>query len=214
MDADTMRKIDEAWNAYFYPGTNVLKNKLGITDYDELHRKEAEITFEKLVELQENPIKGTFNKEHLFAIHKYLFDDLYEWAGQVRTVDMQKKEMFLNYNRINDFLDEELRMMNEEVNNVISANSLAYFLTRYFSELLFIHPFREGNGRSIREFLSQFVLEKTPSLPCGPMEIDWSLMDSEGMLENIDMIRVFPGFYEIQFMKGLVKCEEEKTHSH
>ncbi len=61
------------WNEYFIPGTNVLKNKLGITSKEELERKEIEITFEKLVELYQHPIDMDFNTAHLRAIHYYLF---------------------------------------------------------------------------------------------------------------------------------------------
>ena len=77
-------EIDEIvarWNSYFIPGTNVLKNKLGITNNEELKQAEADITFTKLAELYDNPIEGNFDSEHLKAIHRYLFKDIYSFAG-------------------------------------------------------------------------------------------------------------------------------------
>ena len=73
----------ERWNSYFYPGTQVLKNKLNITNGDELKEKEAQISFEKLVELYENPIIGKFDSNHLRDIHRFIFEDLYDWAGEL-----------------------------------------------------------------------------------------------------------------------------------
>lgn len=70
------------WNDYFIPGTNVLKNHLGIVDKEKLADKEAEITFYKLMQLQLNPIDMGFGVDHLKQIHSYLFEDIYPFAGK------------------------------------------------------------------------------------------------------------------------------------
>ena len=205
------QRNEKAWEEYLYPNSNVLRNKLNIEDYDELHKKEAEISFEKLVFLHDNPIVGNFDKKHLCDVHKYIFDELYEWAGKYRMVDMKKKDIFLHYGYIDKYLETELELMNKDILKVSSKDALACLLTRYLCELLFIHPFREGNGRCIREFLSEFVKAKSPNLPCGPLEIDWALMDYEEMNERIEFIRVYPSFYESQFMKALVPATLENN---
>ena len=69
------------WEDYFIDGTDVLKNKLGITEKEELKEKETEITLRKLVELYERPIEGNFDKEHYCNLHKYLFGDIYDFAS-------------------------------------------------------------------------------------------------------------------------------------
>lgn len=199
----------KAWNSYFYPDTETLINKLNIRDYDLLKEKDAEVSFEKLVELYEEPIKCSFDKKHLCAIHHFIFSELYEWAGQYRTVYMQKNNSYFTPTEYIDmYLNEELKLMNEEIKHVNSKQELAYFLATYYVQLLNIHPFREGNGRSIREFLREFVLEKTKNLPCGPMEIDFSQFDGEIVEEAMVLARAFRGPIEEQFNNALVPVEE------
>ncbi|GHU62361.1 hypothetical protein FACS189445_5310 [Spirochaetia bacterium] len=65
---------------YCYPGTTVLKNKLGLKDNDVLLKAEREITSIKLLMLYDMPIEGLFNLDHLCNIHKIIFEDIYEWA--------------------------------------------------------------------------------------------------------------------------------------
>lgn len=74
-----------------YEGTACLINKFNIRDISQLALIEAEITFAKASELEQNPMDGQFDFAHYKAIHKYLFSDLYGWAGEIRTVDMSKK---------------------------------------------------------------------------------------------------------------------------
>ncbi len=198
------------WNSYFYPGTETFKNKLGILDPLELHEKEKEISFEKLVELYENPIKGDFDKKHLCAIHHYLFSDLYDWAGQYRLVYMKKNvSYFASVDRIDIYLEEELKRMNEEIKYVQFEPNLAYFLAKYYVTLINIHPFREGNGRTIREFLRQFVLEKTPSLPCGAMELDFTKINAEKLEKAMAYSQIIRGPIEIEFLNALVPVTKE-----
>lgn len=199
----------ERWNSYFYPGTQVLKNKLNITNGDELKEKEAQISFEKLVELYENPIIGKFDSNHLRDIHRFIFEDLYDWAGEYRIVNMQKQTGFTDYNNIASYLDQELKLMHEEFSRVRSLYTFAMFLSTYYVQLMAIHPFREGNGRSAREFLREFVAEKSKSLPFGPLELDWTRFNGDVMLDNITFALAFRGAIDMEFQKALVNPEEE-----
>lgn len=200
----------EAWDAYFYPGTNTLKNKLDIMDREELKIKDAEISFERLVELYENPIRGNFDKEHLCAIHRYIFGDLYDWAGKYRTVYMQKNNSyFAGVDKIDLYLTEDLNAMREGQKYLDTPGQLAYFLADYYTELLNIHPFREGNGRTIREFLREFVDERSKTMACGPLELDYSRFDGEEVDKAIVYGRAFRGPIERQFFNSLVPKEKE-----
>ena len=86
-----------------YKGTTCLINKLGIKDEKRLSEIEAQVTFAKAVLIESNPIEGSFDFEHFKRIHEFLFCDLYEWAGQIRTVDISKKRTkFLSAASIED----------------------------------------------------------------------------------------------------------------
>ena len=209
---EKLEEINRLWDSYFFSGTNTLRNKLGIYDYDELKQKEAEITFEKLVELYINPIQGNFDVEHWKNIHKYLFEDIYDWAGEYRYVNMQKETGFTDVHSIDYYLNGELKLMNAEINNIYSVQSLAAFLAEYYAHLMAIHPFREGNGRSCREFLREFISEKTKNLPTGPYELDWTRFDGDVVLENIKFSMVFRSQIENEFYKALVPVEPEEKN--
>ncbi len=210
-DFEYPEEYEKAWNAYFYPGTTTLKNKLGITDYDELNKKDAEISFEKLAELYLEPIQGDFDKEHLKDIHRYLFDELYDWAGEYRNVYMKKAETyFTSEDKIDAALDYDLDILNRDILQVHSKFELADFLARNYINIQHIHPFREGNSRTIREFFRQFVLEKTPLLPMGPMELDLTEMDPEVMNTARKFVtRSFPGEIVMEFNKALKPIQYE-----
>ena len=129
---------DEAWNSYFYPNTNVLKNKKGIMDKDELKEVEAEVSFEKLVELYEKPIEGEFNKQHLCDIHRYLFDTIYDWAGEYRIVLMQKNNSyFAEAAEIDERLIRTCKEMNEEFADISTKEKLSSLVAKYYVRLLF-----------------------------------------------------------------------------
>ncbi len=81
-------------NKYCYPNSNTLKNKLNIKDRYTLFEAEKELTAIRLKELQDQPILGEFNFTHLKSIHKYIFQDIYDWAGEVRTVEIGKGNLF------------------------------------------------------------------------------------------------------------------------
>ena len=78
----------DADDVYCIPGTAVLKNKAGITDQDLLDEYEGDFTAVRLLELTQDPVEGSFDLAHLCKIHQYLFQDVYEWAGEVRSVDI------------------------------------------------------------------------------------------------------------------------------
>ena len=92
---------------YCYPGSDVLKNKLNIRDSDELKRAEEEITALKQYMLMETPIKGRFSKMQLMNIHRFLFEDIYPFAGLIRREQISKGDtMFYPPHLIGQELDK------------------------------------------------------------------------------------------------------------
>ena len=87
---------------YCYPNSYVLINKLNIRDNNLLSEAERKLTMLRISDLIDNPIIGEFDLVHLKAIHKYMFQDIYSWAGEIRTVDISKENMFCKVQYIND----------------------------------------------------------------------------------------------------------------
>ena len=144
---------------YTDPATGVLKNRLGITDEATLEQTEAQFVAQRSHELVQDPIPGAFDLPHLQAIHRHLFGDLYEWAGQLRTVDVIKDtSRFAHHAYLERAAETIFRELAQE--NHLRGLAPAEFSRRaahYLAELNALHPFREGNGRAQREFLSQLA---------------------------------------------------------
>ena len=91
-------------DVYCIPGTAVLKNKAGITNQDLLDEYEADFTAIRILELAQAPVEGNFDLTHLCKIHEYLFQDVYEWAGEIRSVDIIRGESrFCNVRQIQSY---------------------------------------------------------------------------------------------------------------
>lgn len=150
----------EARNSiYCYEGTDVLINKLDIKDNELLLKAENKIVLAKLFELRKNKMIGNFDTEHLIGIHKYLFEDIYSFAGKFRTENIAKGFFsFAEWEYIDEQLKELLdKLKNENYLKDCSKEELVKGLAYYMSELNVLHPFREGNGRTIREFIRELA---------------------------------------------------------
>lgn len=163
---------------YCYSDTNILKNKLNIKDSSILKKAEEEITLIKQMELLKNPIKGNCTKTHLMNIHKFIFEDIYQFAGKIRREQISKADtLFYPPDLIERELDKlflkikEQNMLKENNEEKIFDN-LAYIM----AELNIIHPFREGNGRTIREFIR--VIAKKVGY-----NLNWGNVPKEALLE-------------------------------
>lgn len=140
---------------YCYESSNVLKNKLGICDSKLLEEKERKIAGLRYIELFQNIPKGEMNFNYLLKIHKFLFQDIYTWAGKIRTVDIAKGNMFCNSRFIYSNATEIFNNLKKEhFLQDLSANELSVKIAYYFSEINALHPFREGNGRTQRAYFS------------------------------------------------------------
>lgn len=189
---------EEKFNSYFYDGTTVLKNKLGILSSDVLLKEERKIAIEKMVLLYFSPIVNECNKEELLNLHKFIFGDIYDFAGNFRDVDVRKVEggdPFTSYKNIESYLDEELKYANERVKEIYNKGEYAWFLADFYNALIVIHPFREGNGRTIREFLREFVEAKNKYMNCS-YELDFTMMDPDNLMNSTKNRLIYPGMLE------------------
>lgn len=162
---------------YCYPHSNVLINKLGIEDAEKLRNAEREITSVRIANAKINIIKGYFDLLHLRKIHRYILGDIYEWAGQIRWVNIAKGNMFCNYEFIDDNADVLLgELMQENFLKNTTEEQIPIRLSYYLSEINVIHPFREGNGRAQRVFI-EYLAENAG------YHVDFSQVTDRQMIE-------------------------------
>ena len=203
----TERENDILWKEYFYPGTKVLINYFDIKDKEKLKEVEASNSFDRLLELRDNPIDLGFGIEHLLGLHKYIFGDIYPFAGQLRKVNMHKDNHFFvpieDGNGLVVYLNEVFEFVNKELMNCSSLDQFADLLARLYTDLIHCHPFREGNGRTIREFIREFSISKSKELGLGNYELDWKSIDKEKLDEYVDVAHIFPGATSIIFRNAL-----------
>ena len=145
---------------YCYPDSNVLRNKLGITDADALLEAEIECASARLLGLQMRPVEGGFDFRHLCEIHRRIFQDLFEWAGQPRTVNIGKGNLFCLVEHIQPFAAEIFAKFYGECFAARSDRErFVRALAKHYGDLNALHPFREGNGRAQREFARELCLK-------------------------------------------------------
>lgn len=142
-----------------YEGTTCLINKLNIRDEKILAEVEGKITFAKSSTLEKEQINSNFDFEHYKAIHKYLFDDLYDWAGQIRTVNLSKKgTQFANADEIERIADACFkRLADNNYFRNMDFNDFIENIVDFYCTTNILHPFREGNGRVQRVFITQLI---------------------------------------------------------
>jgi len=154
---------------YTDPKTRVLRNLAGITDPNDLLFFESAVVTERLKELESHPIVVR-NAQTLLDIHHYLFQDVYEWAGKKRTVEISKGgRQFFPISHFDtaflyiDKLVEEYRSIDKN-----DKKKIAQKLAEILDNVNYLHPFREGNGRTQREFLRTLAVEKGYILNLNP----------------------------------------------
>lgn len=178
--ADPFGKYDVysvASSIYCYPDSSVLKNKLDIRDPALLRKVEADLSSARQAEIFHIPVAGRFTATHLCNIHRKLLGDVYSFAGHFRRENIAKgPTRFVTYSQIKEKLQRLLGQLQQEkwLENVpfeVFAARSAY----YMAELNYIHPFREGNGRAIREFMRLLFLHNG-------YVVRWDAVDVEALL--------------------------------
>ena len=155
--------------AYTDPETGVLRNRENISDAHLLHVFESMKVSVRIEELQINPFKIK-NFATLLDIHKYLFQDIYLWAGEIRTVEISKggKPFFPLSHFHNAFMFVDTLIVEYRKIDRKEKVQLTQMLAEILDNINYLHPFREGNGRTQREFLRLLAMEKGLSLNLNP----------------------------------------------
>jgi cell filamentation protein len=142
-------------------GTTTLKNKLGITDPQQLGTAEADLTAFRLAELRTAPIRGGFDSLHLQEIHHHVYHDLYDWAGELRRVDAGNQhtpEVATSLNAIFDRLGRENHLKG------LGPEEWSHSASAYIYDLGTIQPFLARNDVALREFAEELARKNNLSL--------------------------------------------------
>lgn len=142
-----------------YPNTACLINKFDIKDDKKLAEVEAEITFAKAAVLESEVAKPPFDFKFYKSIHRFLFEDLYDWAGELRKVEISKKgTLFCSVNELENLCKACFnRLENANYFKGISKEKFVEELVDFYVTTNYLHPFREGNGRTQRIFISKLI---------------------------------------------------------
>lgn len=162
---------------YFDENIGDLRNLLGAKSSEELKELEPQIVFANELELESISIPRTNDLNELLLIHKQLFKGVYDWAGQIRTVDIKKNadesEYFLIISKIRDASNYVFTELAKEKSlQGLRKEEFTKRLAYFYDQLNYIHPFREGNGRAQRVFWARVAKN-------AGYEIDWSFIEGD-----------------------------------
>ncbi|MEO5333740.1 MAG: Fic family protein [Magnetococcus sp. YQC-5] len=194
---------------YLDKRTMVLKNKLGIHDQAILEKYEADYVTARAYELAKAPLDGHFDLAHLQAIHRFLFNDVYAWAGEIRDIDLSiDTTYFANHFYIISASHSLFEKLAGEGHLIgMDATQFSERSAYYLGEINAIHPFREGNGRTQREFINHLAYKNG-------FKIAWMNITREDMVtasiesfrkENITLLKklIFNNIYSIDALVRL-----------
>lgn len=150
---------------YLYDDVPVLRNLLNIKDEKLLEEAESNITYVKLLDIDDKICTDVFDYQHIKDIHAYIFGDLYEWAGKERGINIVKGERVLggdtvryaDTNSIETEMEAALKELNQVNWEVLNISETAELFSKLIAKIWQIHPFREGNTRTIITFATQFA---------------------------------------------------------
>ena len=185
---------------YEYPN-GVLKNRFGIQDRVALAQAEAAATGLRIAQLLHAPLPGNFDLVHLQALHLFIFQDVYEWAGEIRTIDIGKGPgQFAHHAFIVANAAKLFAQLAREQN--LQSLGMASFAARaayYFGEVNALHPFLEGNGRAQRLF---FLLLSQQS----GFRLEWGRISAQEMVDasSLSLLRGDNSALEQLFLRILV----------
>lgn len=172
-----MKYAGDRGDPYLYSGTEVLRNLLGIKNQGALDKVESTLSFLRAAELREHPVAGHFDLPHLLQIHARLFGDVYDWAGQVRSVEIRKGHTVFARKLMIESAAGRLfdQLAGENHLRGLDPDQFSQRAGHYLGEINVLHPFREGNGRTQREFMGQLARQ-------AGLRIDWSAASQDEMV--------------------------------
>lgn len=162
---------------YVDPSSGCLRNRLGITDPVELQNAERSASLLREQSIRMHGLPGGYDLPHLQAFHRTIFQDVYPWAGEIRTCELARTHPFCRP----EYIEEQANQLFadlavEDHLRGLERSDFVDRLTHYFSEINAIHPFREGNGRTQRIFFEQLARD-------AGYVLDWSLTTEH---ENVE----------------------------
>jgi len=188
---------------YKYPDSDVLRNKFNIQDSQALDRLERQLATDRITE---GVPSGKFDLDHLCAIHHHIFQDIYEWAGELRKVDFHKGDMWFHpKDRIGfAMLDVHKRLTEQSFLKSLTPEEYARQAGVIIGDINLIHPFREGNGRTQLQYLKQLTNQAGHS-------IDLSRLQGKSWIKaSIEANKAEYGLMQDCISKALVNREKVK----
>lgn len=161
-----------AGDPYVYEGTDVLRNRAGLRDPAALAQREQHLSSRALLEMRREPPLGQFDLAHYQAVHRRLVGDIYEWAGQPRTIDLWKPEIALRGHSVEYApaadIEPQSKLALAAFGRLppgdLTEGRPALALGQAMTALWQTHPFREGNTRTLFAFVEQFARHRHQSL--------------------------------------------------
>lgn len=196
----------DSWESYLYPppDDDTLRNKFDERHGPSLRLIEYGATFARQRELERVDLPRTFDGAHLRAIHRHLFQDVYEWAGQDRTVNMAKagsSRGFAETGDIDRYLDRAAHLIASTAWDRLDRGAFARAAAEVYANLNHAHPFREGNGRATKVFMehvaeqSRFVLDYARIEP--HIWNEAARLSAPDLSDSVVLDSVVPVFYEL-----------------
>ena len=183
---------------YTYKGTDILKNKLDIKDEELLKEYETRIVAFKIATISTANIPKEYTPERLKFIHKYLFEDIFFFAGEYRLENITKENF-----RFSEFqyIEENIKTIFDNINisemKKMPFNEFVKKISYIMTELNVLHPFREGNGRTIRELVREICFD------CGYV-IDWYEINHDDILK-VSKKAIFDETGQIKMLRRSIK---------
>ena len=192
---------------YLYDDVPVLRNLLDIKDEKLLEEAESNITYVKLLDIDDKICGDAFDYQRIKDIHTYIFGDLYEWAGKERGINIVKGErvlggdtvIYADTNSIETEMESALKELNQVKWEVLDISETAELFSKLIAKIWQIHPFREGNTRTIMTFATQFA-EKHG------FHMNKALLKDNSEYVRDALVKASDGMYsEYQYLIGIIQ---------
>ncbi|ENE1324944.1 putative adenosine monophosphate-protein transferase Fic [Salmonella enterica] len=195
-------KFGEGRDPYLYPGLNVMRNRLGIHQAQRLAQAAYEMTALRAATIELGPlVRGL---PHLCAIHRQLYQDIFDWAGQLREVDIyQGDTRFCHFAYIEKEGNALMQDLEEEGYLVgLAHEKFVERLAHYYCEINVLHPFRLGSGLAQRIFFEQLALHAGYALSCQSIAVEtWQQANQSGAMGDLSALQAI-------FQKAISEARE------
>jgi cell filamentation protein len=163
---------------HLYPGTQILRNKLDIRDQTLLDETERRLVTQRI---RQGVPTGNIDLRHLQAIHRHLFQDIYKWAGEIRTLEISKGGHQFQFQKYiqTGMADVHRRIVATNYLQGLSQKDFAERAAAIIGDVNYVHPFREGNGRTQLQFLKQLAERAGHSIDLTKLKPDQWLQASK-----------------------------------